>query len=122
MEFESSEKSKKPKESHVCVLYDPRDGRIVHGHIFVGNGTGMFGPKGQAERERETREGGQRNHGDISKLKLLHAPGGFRFEPNTKYKVDIKSGGLVEATTFPALKTTPAAKRPTRNTRAAKRK
>jgi hypothetical protein len=101
MEFESSNKSRKPSQSHVCVIYDPRDGRIVHGHIFVGHGAGMFGPKGDAERERETLEGARRNHGDISKLKALHVPGGFHFEPNTKYRVDVKSGAMVEAKPFP---------------------
>ena len=56
MEFESSEKKKAPR-SLVCVVYDPRDGRIVHGHVFVGDGTGLFGPEGREERERETLEG-----------------------------------------------------------------
>jgi hypothetical protein len=122
MEFESSDKTRKPPQSHVCVIYDPRDGRIVHGHIFVGDGTGMFGPKGQAERERETLDGAQRNHGDVSRFRALHVPSGFRFEPNTKYRVDTKSSALVEHLTFPVERKRPAAKQPRRRPRTARPK
>ena len=95
MEFESSEKKKAP-QSLVCVVYD-RDGRIVHGHIFVGDGTGLFGPEGRRERERETLEGARRNHGNIvSRLRVLHAPATFRLAPNVAYRVDVKAGQLVE--------------------------
>jgi hypothetical protein len=122
MEFESSDKRKTPPQQHVCVIYDPRDGRIVHGHIFVGGGTGMFGPKGQDERERETLDGARRNHGDVSKFKTLHVPSSFRFAPNAKYRVDVKSGGLVEHLTMPVGKRHAASKAPGRTTRAVKRK
>ena len=123
MEFETSEQKKQQPQSHVCVIYDPNDGRIVHGHIFVGNsGTGMFGPKGQAERERETLEGAQRNHGDVSKFRTLHVPGGFRFAPNTKYRVDVRAGVLIEALAFPLAKKQAVLKQPARKARAAKRK
>ena len=95
MEFESSEKKKAP-QSLVCVAYD-REGRIVHGHIFVGDGTGLFGPEGREERERETLEGARRNHGKIiSRLRVLHAPATFRLAPNVAYRVDVKAGQLVE--------------------------
>jgi hypothetical protein len=95
MEFESTEKKKAPA-SRICVVYDPRDGRIIHGHEFVGDGTGVFGPDGREEREQQTLEGARRNHGDLSKLRVLHAPTNFRFTPNAAYRVDIKSGRLVE--------------------------
>jgi hypothetical protein len=96
MEFESSEKKKAP-QTLVCVVHD-RHGRIVHGHVFVGDGTtGMFGPEGREQRERETLEGARRNHGDIvSRLRVLHAPATFRFNPNVAYRVDTKAGRLVE--------------------------
>jgi hypothetical protein len=95
MEFESSEKMKAP-QSLVCVAYD-RDGRIVHGHIFVGDGTGLFGPEGREERERETLDGARRNHGNVvSRLRVLHAPATFRLAPNVAYRVDVKAGQLVE--------------------------
>ena len=78
MEFESTVKKKAPA-SHVCVIYVPRDGRIVHGHEFVGDGTGVFGPEGREEREHQTLEGARRNHGDVSLLRVFHAPADFRF-------------------------------------------
>jgi hypothetical protein len=96
MEFESTENKKAP-QSLVCVVYD-RGGRIVHGHVFVGDGkTGMFGPEGREERERETLDGARRNHGDrVSRLKVLHVPATFRFAPNVAYRVDTKASRLVE--------------------------
>jgi hypothetical protein len=100
MEFESTEK-KAPPRSHVCVVYDPRDGRIVHGHTFVGDGAGMFGPEGREQREHETLEGARRNHGDVSRLDVLHVPAGFCFAANVAYRVDTKSGGLVEHDKWP---------------------
>jgi hypothetical protein len=95
MEFESTEKKKAPS-SHICVVYDPRDGRIIHGHEFVGDGTGVFGPDGNEEREQQTLEGARRNHGNLSRLKVLHVPANFRFTPNAAYRVDPKAGRLVQ--------------------------
>jgi hypothetical protein len=103
MEFESSEKTKAPSPL-VCVVHD-RTGRIVHGHVFIGDGTGMFGPEGRAERERETLEGARRNHGEgVSRLRVFHAPGTLRFDPNVAYRVDTRSGRLVEVPAKPSPK------------------
>jgi hypothetical protein len=109
MEFESTEKKTAPP-SHVCVVYDPRDGRIVHGHEFVGEGTGLFGPEGREQRERETLEGARRNHGDVSHLRVSHVPADFRFAPNVSYRIDIKSGRMVEHFKWPTDRSRP--KRP----------
>jgi hypothetical protein len=95
MEFESTLRKTAPP-SQVCVIYDPRDGRIVHGHVFVGEKAALFGAKGRDERERETLEGARRNHGEVSHLRVLHAPADFRFAPSVAYKVDVKAGRLVE--------------------------
>jgi hypothetical protein len=77
----------------VCVVYD-RNGRIVHGHVFLGDKTGLFGPKGRDERERETLEGARRNHGAVVlRLRVLHAPATFRLVPNVAYSVDTKAAG-----------------------------
>jgi hypothetical protein len=100
MEFQSTHRKTAPP-SHVCVIYDPHDGRIVHGHVFVGEGTGLFGLEGRDERERETLEGARRNHGDLSRLRVLHAPADFRFAPNVAYRVDVKGGRLVEREKVP---------------------
>lgn len=101
MEFESTD-GKQPPPSHVCVVYDPRDGRIVHGHEFVGDGAGLFGPDGREERERDTLEGARRNHGDVSRFRVLHVQPGFRFAPNVAYRVDTRSGRLIESSKWPS--------------------
>ena len=95
MEFESSDRKPAPP-SHVCIVYDPRDGRIVHGHIFVGKSARLFGPEGRDERERETLDGARRLHGDVSRLKTFNVPRDFRFAPDVAYRVDGKAGRLVE--------------------------
>ena len=95
MEFESTDRKPAPP-SQVCIIYNPRDGRIVHGHIFVGTTARLFGPEGRAERERETLDGARRIHGDVSKLRTFHVPGDFRFAPDVAYRVDSKSNRLVE--------------------------
>jgi hypothetical protein len=100
MEFESTEKKKRP-HSRVCVVYDPSDGRIIHGHEFVGAGPGVFAPDGNKERERETLEGARRNHGDVSHLRVFHVPPDFRFASNVVYRVDTKAGSLVEHYKWP---------------------
>lgn len=101
MEFESSEKTTAP-QTRVCVVHD-RTGRIVHGHVFVGDGTGLFGPDGREARERETLDGARRSHGDaVSRLQVFHAPPAFRFVPNAVYRVDVNAGRLVEVTAPPA--------------------
>src|SRR5438128_12153796 len=100
MEFESTEKKKAP-QSHICVIYDPRDGHIVHGHEFVGEGTGLFGPEGREEREYQTLEGARRNHGDVSLLRVFHAPPDVRFARNVAYRIDTKSGRLIEQYKWP---------------------
>lgn len=114
MEFESSDGKPAPP-SHVCVVYDPRDGRIVHGHIFVGRSARLFGPEAREERERETLDGARRIHGDISKLRTFHAPSDFRFAPNVAYRVDTKANRLVERPTAPPGK--PRRKSPTARTK-----
>lgn len=100
MEFESTDRKPAPP-SYVCIIYNPRDGRIVHGHIFVGKSARVFGPEGREERERETLDGARRIHGDVSTLRTFHVPSDFRFTPNVAYRVDTKSNRLVERPTVP---------------------
>ena len=100
VEFESTLRKTAPP-SHICVIYDPKDGRIVHGHVFVGERTGLSRPDGRDARERETLEGARRNHGDVSRLRVLHAPADFRFAPGAAYRVDVKAGRLVERDRVP---------------------
>jgi hypothetical protein len=94
MEFESTIKGEKVT-SEVCVAYDKSDGRIVHVHEFVGDGTGTYGPKGREERARLTLESAKRLPKAPKQLEVLRVESGFRWEPKTIYKVDVAKGKLV---------------------------
>src|SRR5919198_2481559 len=92
IEFESTF-DEPPPHVEVCLVYDGRTGRVVSRHQFVGDGTGLFGPDGAAERERmalelvkreQQAEGGK-------DLRVMHAPAGFRLEPGIDYRVDPNS-------------------------------
>jgi hypothetical protein len=54
----------------ICVVYEERDGRVVHVHEFVGDGTGLFGKDGEEERWRMALETA-RHHTDSSHLQTL---------------------------------------------------
>lgn len=73
--------------STTCVVYDERDGRVVHAHEFVGDGTGLFGKDGEGERWRMALETA-RQHDDSSHLQTLNAPSDFRIEPDKIYRVE----------------------------------
>lgn len=104
MEFESTLPEEAPK-SEVCVVYDKRDGRIVHVHEFIGDGTGLSGPKGREERERLTLEGARSSPDAPKQLQVLHLERGFQLAANTLYRVDVAKGKLVSRA---AVKTAPA--------------
>ncbi len=80
-------------KTEICVVYDERDGRIVHMHEFIGDGTGMLAPDAEAERARVALERAVHHHGH-EHLRAAHAPRDFRFEPNTLYRFDVKAGKL----------------------------
>jgi hypothetical protein len=92
-EFEST-RDEKPPTSQTSVVYDPRNGRIVYVHEFIGDGTGLFGPKGEEERARIALEGVKRHRKDAGRLRVLHVPRNFRFDDRTLYCVDVKSCAL----------------------------
>jgi hypothetical protein len=104
MEFESTLKDEAPK-SEVCVVYDKQDGRIVHVHEFIGDGTGVYGPQGQEERARVALEGARGLPNAPKQLQVLHVAKGFQLAPNTVYRVDVAKGKLVSRA---AVKTAPA--------------
>jgi hypothetical protein len=81
--------------STLCVIYDGREGRIAHIHEFIGDGTGMFGPEGETERERIAFEfiKGREQSRD---LRALHPSPGLQFEPEALYKVDPSSQEIVK--------------------------
>jgi hypothetical protein len=104
MDFSSTETEQ--LHSFICVIYDPKDGRLVHGHEFIGDGTGLFGPDGQAERERLTLEGAKRRHKGklLARFKVLHLPKEMRFEEGLLYRVDTKSKRIVPRDSKPGVR------------------
>ncbi len=92
-EFEST-RDEKSARSATTVVYDPRNGRIVYVHEFIGDGTGIYAPGGHKDRERIALEGVKRHHKDAKRLRVMHLPRDFRFEPETLYRVDLRAGKL----------------------------
>jgi hypothetical protein len=78
----------------MCVVYDERDGRIVHTHGFIGDGTGMLAPAAEAQRAKAAFERAAHHHG-ADNLRVAHVPHGFRFQADAPYRFDVKAGELV---------------------------
>jgi hypothetical protein len=93
-EFESTLKGDAPTSQTVAV-YDAGDGRIVYTHEFIGDGKGLFGPEGRAERERTALEAAERHGQRHDRLRVLHLPTGFRFENNKFHSVDLNAGTVI---------------------------
>lgn len=81
--------------AHVTVVYNPRDGEVVHVHEFYGK---SFDPNECARAALKIVASlGLPTHG----LEVLH-PSGFRMRPDITLKVDLKSRQVV-ATPTPSL-------------------
>ena len=93
IEFESTRDGKVPT-SETSVVYDARDGTIVYVHEFIGDGLGLYGAEGQAERAGVALESARRHLGNTERLEVLHLPRDFRFERDTLYRVDLAAGKL----------------------------
>jgi hypothetical protein len=93
IEFEST-RDEKPPKSETTVVYDPRDGRIVYVHEFIGDGTGLYGPDGREDRARIALQRVKRHHKDAKRFRVMHLPRNFRFKIDTLYRVDVRAGRL----------------------------
>jgi hypothetical protein len=87
-----------PPAAHVCVVYDPTDGRVVHIHEFIGVG---FDPGDCARMALDTVRSllePAKSLGVIQsdRLKVLHAPG-LTLRPGAEFRVDITSNELVSS-------------------------
>jgi len=99
-EFESTRGRKAPS-SETSVVYDPRNGRIVYAHEFIGDGTGIYGPDGREERARVALEEVRRHHKNPTQLRVMHLPSDFRFEPGTLYRIDRRTARIVARPVVP---------------------
>jgi hypothetical protein len=83
----------KPEDVKICILYDPKDGRIAHHHMVVTfPGAQRVDEK---EVERRTLARAASFGTDTSKLKALHVSE-RECHPSRRYKVDLKSLTLIE--------------------------
>ena len=95
IEFDSTFSHEKPA-IELCVVYDQRDGRIVHMHGFLsGKVTGILSPDKQKERERVALERAA-HHWGAENLKVAHVPRDFKIVPGAMYRFDQQSSKLVE--------------------------
>jgi hypothetical protein len=95
-----------PEATHICVLYNPSNGRVVHTHRVLD----FTGAKKTGKEHVEARcltIAKKLGHA-TDKLKTLHVPH-EKFKDTTPYKVDVKAGKLVEIP-WPARKSKPAGK------------
>ncbi len=93
-----------PEEVRICVLYDPRDGRIAHHHQVV---TFAGAPRvDEKEVERRALARAASFETDTSALKALHLSE-KDCDPSHRYKVDTKTLRLVRLPE-PAVRRRPA--------------
>jgi hypothetical protein len=91
--FANGRKALKPEDVKICVLYDPKDGRIAHHHVVA---TFAGGHKvDNKEVERRTLKRAANFGTDTSKLKALHVSE-KDCDPSHRYKVNIKTLTLIE--------------------------
>jgi len=108
--FFDGRKAIKPEDVKVCVLYDPKNGRIVHNHMVI-----TF-PGGQRVDEKETERRAFMHAAklgrDTSKLKALHVSE-KDCQPSSAYRVDLKTLKLVKLPkpAAPPAKVRPRSKR-----------
>jgi hypothetical protein len=81
------------------VVYDSRNGNVVHTHQFI--------DIDEDARTSETGAGNERvrialqvaeQHADVTHLRVIHAPSSFQLKPGMTYRVDVARGELVTLT------------------------
>jgi len=100
----------KPTMGASIVVYDRRNGRIVHIHHVIALEGAEPSTKGEIERAALS-HAARRGH-EESKIAALRVDPA-RFEEGRHYKVDVKTSRLVEATTAKRPATKAEAKRKT---------
>lgn len=91
--FTKERKALKPEDVKICVLFDPKDGRIAHHHKVATFPGGQRVDEKEVERRTFARAASFGT--DTSKLKALHLSE-KDCDPAHRYKVDIKTLTLVE--------------------------
>lgn len=76
------------------VVFDSRDGRVVHIHQFIDDDTYTLETEAPNNRTRMALQVAER-YCDPTYLRVLHAPPNFSLEPGAMCRVDLASGELV---------------------------
>jgi hypothetical protein len=81
------------------VVYDSRNGNVVHTHQFIDIDEDARTSEREAGNER-VRIALQvaKQHADATDLRVIHAPASFQPEPGMTYRVDVARGELVTLT------------------------
>jgi len=91
--FAKGRKALKPEDVKICVLYDPKDGRIAHHHVVATFAGGQKVDNKEVERRTLARAASFGT--ETSKLKALHVSE-KDCDPSHRYKVNIKTLTLIE--------------------------
>src|SRR4029079_15586473 len=88
-----------PPAAHVCVVYDRRDGRVVHTHEFIGSGFDRAECSRMAmatvEPVLESIKSLGINPSDT--LRVLHVARGLPLPPGSMFRVNLATHELVSA-------------------------
>ena len=95
--FESTLKEGTPQKMYWSVVYDSRDGSVVHIHQFIGEDVSV--PETEARKTRaQTALQVAEQHCDSKHLRVAHAPPDFQLEPGAMCRIDPASGELIKLT------------------------
>jgi hypothetical protein len=86
------------EQSQVCLLFDPKDGRVAHGHgITI---LEFAKPVEPAELEARARKHAKTLGKSVEGLKALHLPYAA-IQPHTAFKVNAEGTGIVPLPVVP---------------------
>jgi hypothetical protein len=95
--FESTLEERSRQSVHWCLVYDARDGSVVHTHQFIGEDAYTSETEARNSRARMALQVAEK-HCDAAHLRVIHAPPSFHLEPETMCRFDLASGELVTLT------------------------
>lgn len=92
--FESTLRERENQGAHWCVVFDSRNGNVVHTHLFIDHNTESCETEDLEAHARTALQVAQQVC-DASYLQVMHAPPDFHFEPGMTCHVDLASGKLL---------------------------
>ena len=93
--FESTLREQPPQRTDWAVVYDSRDGKVVHIHQFIGGDARISEKEARKARAQIALQVAEQ-HCDSKHLRVMLAPPNFHLEPGAMCRVDLASGELVQ--------------------------